>query len=372
MSSLIITDDPKTMVEIGKQIVKEKNEIYSFSFLNNMRSIINEFMKTATIAEREEALYRSIYDYWVYGNTLEEEFFFGFRNMSHSEKETYVTAHRMIQFVDYLNPKEERFLLDDKYALFSFIPKSFQRDMIKLSTEKDKNKFFDFIEQHEEFVIKPVDIGCGKGVRKAKKPISKANMEKMFYLLLEEGKRNQYAQYSRGDSGIILEELIEQAEEMSVVHPESVNVVRMNAFRIGEDIVIFHPWVKFGSDGKFVAAATTNGCCALIDMETGQLSSLGYDERCNQFEAHPNSGVMIKGFQIPEWKELYKFTVSLSKQIKSLNYIGWDMAYSTKGWCVVEANSKAGFAWQRMLHRGVRPELERLIGWQIPDGFWWE
>ena len=373
MKDIVITDHPVEMAKIGAQIISEKPQIYTPALVDQLRRMTLKYMPDASENEREEALFRSVYDYWVYGNTIDEEFFLGFRDKKHDEKLSYITSHTRFYYVDHLNPKEHRHLLDSKYELYQKIKASFKREMIQIASEEDYDEFRRFATQNHIAVVKPLDLACGMGVRKIEFPTEESSLLDLFHSLLLEGqsyKSNE--KWGRGRPVMIVEQLIHQNPMMGKMHEASVNVVRISTIRLGESVYIFYPWVKFGTGGSFVAAAATDGCCACIDPYLGVINTNGYDESCNVFELHPDSGIRFEGFEIPEWKALVEMTTELAKQIDNLCYIGWDMAYSDEGWCVVEANTQATFDWQMIIHRGVKEELEQLLKWKPEKQFWWE
>jgi len=172
---------------------------------------------------------------------------------------------------------------------------------------------------------------------------------------------------------MVLEELINQDESLAVLHKDSVNGIRATAVR-GKDgkIHIFHPWIKAGINGTFVASAALDGFDAEIDDKTGVVITDGYQESGNVYKVHPDSGITIKGMQIPKWNELIEFVDELMNEMSEYGYIGWDLVLTPDGWCVMEGNYSGEFTFQLINGRGYRKEFEELIGWKYEKDFWWE
>lgn len=169
--------------------------------------------------------------------------------------------------------------------------------MLQVKDSSDYSKFNDFCDSHTVFVVKPIDLGSAHGVRKETAPSSQPERAAMFQALLAEADSyKSNASWGRGRPAMILEELIEQHPVMASIHPASVNVVRCSTIRVNDRIHSFYPWIKFGANGAFAAAAATHGCCALIDQKTGTIISDGYDEVGNVFSAHPDTGIPFQGF----------------------------------------------------------------------------
>ena len=81
-----------------------------------------------------------------------------------------------------------------------------------------KSDVLDFIKCHTRFIIKPLAEACGMGVKILEKQPAD-NAEQLL---------NQYmADYPKG---FVLEELIHQHDALAVMHPSSVNTMRVNVF----------------------------------------------------------------------------------------------------------------------------------------------
>ncbi len=172
---------------------------------------------------------------------------------------------------------------------------------------------------------------------------------------------------------MVIEELIIQDESLAALHRESVNCIRVTAVR-GKNgkITIYHPWIKAGIGGSFVATAAQEGFVAEIDPGTGVVITDGYQETGDIYEVHPDTGIRIKGFQIPRWNELCDFVEEIMKKMPGYGYIGWDLVLTPNGWCVMEGNYSGEFMYQLINGHGYKRDFEELIGWKYDKDFWWE
>lgn len=80
------------------------------------------------------------------------------------------------------------------------------------------------------------------------------------------------------------------------------------------------------------------GLDAEIDPETGIVITDGYQENGNVYKVHPDSGIQIKGFYIPQWKELVGFVNEIMNELPEYKYVGWGLVLTPNGWCVIEGN----------------------------------
>ena len=65
----------------------------------------------------------------------------------------------------------------------------------------------------------------------------------------------------------------------------------------------------------------------------------GYDELCNVYAKHPDTGLTFKGWQVPKWQELLVLVEKIHRTNLSHHvYIAWDFALSDDGWVLIEGN----------------------------------
>jgi len=316
-----------------------------------------------------------IYDYWVYGCTVDEEFYLHLKDKTDAEKREYMLRRFRSIYVNHLNeaagPDRVK-KLEDKYRLYQILKPYYKRDVIEIRSLDDLAEFTDFAKKHKAFVVKPADFYFGIGVHKFSMDDFGEDYEAAMESILNEGKAIQEKHPSR-DSRMVLEELIDQDASLTVLHKESVNGIRATAVR-GKDgnIHIYHPWIKCGVGGAFVASAAITGFDAEIDPETGVIITDGYREDGSTYQVHPDSGIKIKGFRIPKWDELVRFVDEIMAMIPEYGYVGWDLALTPKGWCVMEGNYSGEFIWQLINGRGFKKDFEELIGWKYEKDFWWK
>lgn len=370
-----ITDLPSEMVAIGRQIEKDYPEIYTPLMMEKMYEGVESHIPAASSEKQEEMVYRAIYDFWAYGCNVDEEFYLHFDTKTDAEKKEYLVNRLRHLYVHHLNgggTYDMIYTLEDKYRLYRRLKPYYLREVIEINGEADYPAFKDFSSRHETFVVKPCDFFYGIGVHKASVKDFGGDVRAAFDSILSEGIAIKKRHPSR-ETKMVLEELIQQDEALAVLHPSSVNGIRATAVR-GKDgqIHIYHPWIKVGVNGTFVASAALDGFDAEIDPDTGIVITDGYQESGNVYKVHPDSGITIKGLQIPKWKELRDLVETLMKEMSEYKYIGWDLVLTPKGWCVMEGNYSAEFTFQLINGRGYKREFEELIGWKYDRDYWWQ
>lgn len=376
---LKVTEDPAEIKEIAQRLLEDctnrGKKFYTPLMLQKMREEMNHYAPDATKEEQEEMLYRAIYDYWVYGCTMEEEFYLDLWHKNDAEKREYMVRQVRNIYVRHQNfaagpDRVEK--LEDKYRAYQLLKPFYLRDVIEIRDMSDCDVFAEFVKKHSTFVVKPADFSFGIGVHKVSMEDFDNDIEAAMKSILSEGEA-VHAKHPSKVTKMVLEELIDQDESLARLHPESVNGIRATAVRCKDGkIRLFHPWIKVGISGTFVASAALDGFDAEIDPETGIVITDGVQETGSTFSVHPDSGIVIKGFQIPKWKEMLEFVDEIMAAMPDYGYVGWDLVLTPKGWCVMEGNYSGEFSFQFINHKGFRREFEELIGWEMETEYWWQ
>ena len=117
-----------------------------------------------TDLSKAQIFYKSIYDYWVYGNSCDEEFYYDFIHKTHAEKQEYMTFRLREKYCQHINRKEDAELFVDKYKTYLRFGKYYLRDVIQIRDDGDYDAFLQFVKKHPSFVVKPKDMAFGVGV----------------------------------------------------------------------------------------------------------------------------------------------------------------------------------------------------------------
>lgn len=73
---------------------------------------------------------------------------------------------------------------------------------------------------------------------------------------------------------------------------------------------------------------------------------------------HPDSKIKFKNYQLPEWSEVIRICKEMSAMIPTVQWIGWDMAYTDNGWIVIEGNALTEVIGpQSTWQRGIRDDI---------------
>ena len=367
------SDDVAVRVALGRKVVADNPGFYSEKVCEEIQSSVKKKSGETDPQKLEDLYFHSIYCYWANGAITDEFFYYSFADKTDEQISQYITTREKLLYVKHLDKKEDIILLNDKYETYKKLSKYYKRDVICINTEADYPIFYEFVLKHPDFVVKPKNLGRARGVHLASvQGLSEQEIREYFDNLLFEGAENGKKYKESIDNSVVIEELIDEDPALSVFHPSSVNALRITTVLVGDHVYNWRPWIKTGRGNNFVTAAFVGSPCVGIDAETGVMNTNGRTENGEDFENHPDSGVPFVGYQIPKWDELVAMVKEMALQLPTLRYIGWDMVLSKNGWCVMEANDKAEFVHQMIWQVPMKAEFEKLIGWSLPKGFWWE
>ena len=140
----------------------------------------------------------------------------------------------------------------------------------------------------------------------------------------------------------LIEEKIQQHSFNQSLYPESVNTVRVDSLlsKAGEAI-INSAYLRIGRNGRKVDnwSGKSGGIGVNVNIETGELSSLGIDYCKNLYSEHPNTGVAFSGLTVPYWDEIINIVKKAALQFPNLKSLGWDIALTENGPLILEVNA---------------------------------
>ena len=266
---------------------------------------------------------------------------------------SFLTDTELPSWVDRVNDYQYYELFQDKSKTFQKFSQYYGRELVVIADETDFDSFRAFFMNHERGIVKPQNGYCGKGVEIIERS---ENPVQQFSDLL-----HKYA-----EGGCVIEELIQQDPRLAIFNPSSLNTVRVTSFNTGSRVFLLSSFFRMGRKGKIVDNAHAGGISGVINEKSGEIIvASNLDSGC-LFNAHPDSGVQLTHFVIPRWNEAVAMVTELAKSIPQVPYIGWDLALSTKGWLLVEANYYAGISTPQVaLKKGLKSDFRKCIKeWQ--------
>lgn len=366
-----ITDDRQEMAKIGRDLARLTRADLSSDkykdYRDDMDILYPKFGGDTEV--KEDALYAWLYDFWVYGVNVREEYFYDFPHKSHEEKSKYITRSNRFRYYEMLNNREDSRIIKHKYKTYEKFGKYFGRDVIEITKEDDFGKYSAFVDKHPKFIVKPDNLGLGMGIYIVES--ENENKRILFENFLKEINKNKNKS-EEDESSIVLEELIVQEDAFAKLYPKAVNIIRLTTIMYDSSPRYLDAWLRVGMGGYDITAANLAEIYCGVDLNTGIVATDGFTELYGSYECHPDTNIRFKGYQIPRWNELLHITAEMAHVLPSVQYIGWDMALTDKGWVLVEGNENGEFLGQLVFNKPYKEMLNEMLGVKDEQGFWWE
>lgn len=293
-------------------------------------------------------VYELLYYKYYYGFKYEEYFLFDFENKTFEERMQFVGNYERHFTFKKIGDKNIKHIFYDKYLTYQTFEPFYKRKAIKVGKEDFKD-FCNFINEYRRIIAKPLCTSQGAGIRFVDCSDNKTLQKEFDSMFL-------VSDY------YILEEIVHQGEQMAAFHPQSINTVRFVTYYNGKDNSYLYAVVRIGVGESIVDNLSAGGIAAAVDLKTGKLITDAYRKITDYkevFEVHPETGVRIKGSQLPDWNELLSIVDKIVTVVPEQKIVGWDFAYSDKGWVLIEANTSPYFSIQ-VCGIGIRKQFEYI------------
>ena len=308
---------------------------------------IELFLGDLSKRERAPDIVDMVYSLHRFGCMFDEYFLYNYPLHGAEKRESFVTDKLRWYYYAVFNTNEAVELFNDKKKSYDLFARWFKRDLILISSADDKAEFLRFVEKHKKFIVKPYNSSGGRGI--SIKNIEEIGVDACFDELMVRG-------------GVVCEELVVQSEKMAALHSSSVNTLRIPTIKDGDQVYLFHPLLRMGVGSSVVDNASSGGIFALIDPESGVVCSEARDEKGGIFQTHPDTGILFKGYEVPDWDQAVELVRELATVCPDCRYVGWDLAHTENGWVMIEGNPRGQIVMMQLFYdTGFKEEFERYI-----------
>lgn len=150
-----------------------------------------------------------------------------------------------------------------------------------------------------------------------------------------------------------IQELVICSESFRKLHGESVNTYRVTTYLWNGEIFHFPILLRIGVGKSALDNAHQGGIFIGVD-DDGNLSDCAYTEFQKRYYKHPDSGVVFKGYNIPETRKMLRDIKIVHSRIPQIGMISWDLTVNDKGETVViEMNLGGQTIWLSQMANGV-------------------
>lgn len=235
----------------------------------------------------------------------------------------------------------------DKGRSTRMFGKYFGRDYLEINKKTKLDDFLKFVEKNPIFVKKKTNSSQGKNIELVDIRTVGKKPEEYFAQMTAAGK-------------FLLEERVFQHATMASFNSSSVNTIRCMTMKTRQGVIVPYCFMRTGRSGSFVDNGGSGGILIGIDVQAGALNTHGYDEYKQCYPEHPDTHLTFKGWKIPAWEEMLDFCKTAASKVDGIGFLSWDMAYTDRGWVVIEVNGIGQLIGPQTVNkRGIKEELDK-------------
>ncbi len=290
--------------------------------------------------------------FFLYGSGYYDYVIFEFWNLSHSQKNTYLTRFRSKKLIMQLNDSNYSHFFDNKDEFNKKFKSYIGREYIDMS-EAAKEDVISFFRTHEEIFAKMKDLSCGIGCEKLK--TADFSSEDSFY------------DYVKQKNFATLEEVIRNHPEINKIYPLSVNTLRIITLIDSKGhahciYVVF----KMGNNGRIVDNYGLHGPVDIISGIFMYPAHSGDTTIGEHFTEHPYSHIKLIGMKVPMVKEAVELALQAAHEVPQIRYVGWDIEVTPNGPAIIEGNNYCAHDFwqlpgQTPMGIGIIPKIKEII-----------
>lgn len=271
-------------------------------------------------------------------------------NFNQNNRKDYLSDLRRASFTSSINGGNS-LILDEKFIFSRYLqdeetviqPIAFVKTGKMFDWQLTKPVELDYLHakaRAQEFVVKPSGGGGGFGIYFIK-------YDNGWYL---EGKKIDDKDLFKkiiSTKGALIYRRELQTGFASYINPGSLNTIRILTMidpSTGEPFIASSVFrcgtVRSGSVDNW----SNGGLSVAIDLQNGTLSkgvAFPYGGKLTWYDRHPDTGVQIEGFVIPDWEKLKIAVLDLASKLYFVPYIGWDIVPMDGFFKILEANSNS-------------------------------
>lgn len=292
-----------------------------------------------------------------YGIGYQEYISYGFVNKPERLRKTFMTMSHNIALTRALCDHDLYPVFEDKITFLKTFSDYIGRDWIDVS-ESTPEEVAEFVRDHKAIFAKPTDNFGGQGIERLEGGVAPENPEAFRDGLLEKGQ-------------VLLEEGIVQHPEMSRLCATSINTIRVVTVVSQGKAHHIYSLVRMGMGDSFVDNISSGGMYTWVDDDGMLRYPCFHDKTASYIDVHPKTGVAIKGFQIPLYREAVDMCLEAALVEPRIGYVGWDVAITPDRPILVEGNLIPGYDMPQTeaFHpdgMGILPVFEEALGFPVP------
>lgn len=175
----------------------------------------------------------------------------------------------------------------------------------------------------------------------------------------------QMRDYTLDLPGYLIQAKLQQHEFLNNIAPYTLNTIRVVTFvDRGNKAHVQCTALRVGRRGHAGDNWDQGGVSIALDRSTGMLGQgvLKPKYGGQWVKAHPDSGVVFQGLQMPQWDQILELSLRAARVSPNLRSVGWDVALTPDGPVIIEGNPDWGLLLVQVHTHGLlQPEVREQL-----------
>ena len=158
--------------------------------------------------------------------------------------------------------------------------------------------------------------------------------------------------FKKMGQNFIVQKKVVPHQAFSTLYPNSINTLRVVTYMMQDKIRTAPIVMRIGQGGGVVDNAHAGGMFIGVKND-GELLKEAFTEYQNRYTAHPDTGIVFEGYQIPCVPEIKKAAINLHENLPMFQFVSWDFTVDKDGNIVlIEVNLHSQSVWIPQIAHG--------------------
>ena len=273
--------------------------------------------------------------------------------LNNKERKTILTSGKNLILTNKLNDYSKLHIFENKNEFNEVFGDYLKRKWMFIN-RKNYNEFECFIKNMDYIIAKPNDNTEGKRIEKIK--VGDYSIKELY-------------NYLKDKDLLLVEEVIKQHNYLNKLYSKSINRVTVVTILYNDITYIISINLNLGNN-SIVDSLKRGGMTNKIDIETGTSLHPFCDRGLNNYYFHPVTKEKINNIKLPYINEIKSLVKDLSKIIKTVRYVNWDIAITNDGPILIGASPLPNIYYQFYVHnednKGIMPLIDEILNKETP------
>lgn len=321
----------------------------NYKKLNNVISYINNKYYIGKLYLLIDILFCKI----KYKANLNDYKMFSMYLLNNKERKTILTSGKNLILTNKLNDYSKLHIFENKNEFNEVFGDYLKRKWMFIN-RKNYNEFECFIKNMDYIIAKPNDNTEGKRIEKIK--VGDYSIKELY-------------NYLKDKDLLLVEEVIKQHNYLNKLYSKSINRVTVVTILYNDITYIISINLNLGNN-SIVDSLKRGGMTNKIDIETGTSLHPFCDRGLYNYYFHPVTKEKINNIKLPYINEIKSLVKDLSKIIKTVRYVSWDIAITNDGPILIGASPLPNIYYQFYVHnednKGIMPLIDEILNKETP------